>query len=318
MIRKALPTILEGNNIDSHLLTTAGADRSKDDAISALLRFPNDKKSTMWAPLLFPDSTKDMIRVFTGPVVKRVSDYILFFQLSDGDSDKVHRLMYFGPSSLIPGNSLAANSNGVRLGFREVTESSVSTAAILVCRHLITGIIVDPKFKARFVLSPDKEWASKGAISGTEWEKDYRAYHKMLACNRHMPHVKKIFEEIHAFVFTGSVTSSTGDANADGDSGVEDEILDAMRRFELGTDATDDNARHAGGTMDHAAPVDDGVPMPPEKSAATGQVDAHLRIGGMPQEDTEVEERPSRQRTRRNTATATAGKTSGAVTRKRR
>lgn len=91
------------------------------------------------------------------------------------------------------------------------------------------------------MLSSDKEWASKGAISGIEWEADYRAYHKLLICNRDQPHVKEIFNKIHAFVFAG-VQLSTGANNANGDSDneTEDAITDAMRRFELGIDGTSD------------------------------------------------------------------------------
>ncbi|KAJ7732346.1 hypothetical protein DFH07DRAFT_968445 [Mycena maculata] len=206
-IRKALPSILKNPNIDADLLTTAGADRRDDPILKKLLKFPNDRKPTLWAPVLFPGPTQDMTQIFTGPAVL-----------------KVHRVMYFGPSSLIVGKAPAPNSNGVRLGFREVTAASISEAAILT----------------RFVLSPDKEWASKGAVSGIDWEEQYRAYHKMLASNMHLPHVRGIFKTVQQFVFAGIKTSSPGTAGSDQDDGTEDDIVDAMRRFELGTDSVAD------------------------------------------------------------------------------
>ncbi|KAJ7075494.1 hypothetical protein B0H15DRAFT_956411 [Mycena belliarum] len=209
VIRKNLPIILKGLNIDSDILTTASADRSNNPALTGLLRFPTERKATLYGPVLFPGPTQNMNELFTGEVVM-----------------KVHRLMFFGPKSLVPRSKPAANSNGIKMGLKEVTEESISAAGTLT----------------RFVLSPDKEWASTGAISGIEWEADYRAYHKLLACNRHLPHVKKIFKKIHAFVFAGVDVPSSAANNPDSDSDgeTEDAIVDAMRRFALGIDSTSD------------------------------------------------------------------------------
>ncbi|KAJ7777659.1 hypothetical protein DFH07DRAFT_951307 [Mycena maculata] len=233
-IRKALPVILKDHHIDTHLLTSASADRSKDKVIAGLLRFPTDKKATLWAPILFPTSTQNMNLVFTGPMVMQI-----------------HRLMYFGPGSLVPGKSVAQNSNGIRLGFREVTEASISASAIL----------------ARFVLSPDKEWASKGAISGTDYEKEYRTYHQMLTCHRHLPHVKEIIKTIHKFVFAGITPVSAAGTDADDDDGAETAIIDAMRRFELGSDEIDDAGEVTGATTETH-------PVPREPPAIPAQLEA--------------------------------------------
>ncbi|KAJ7449774.1 hypothetical protein B0H11DRAFT_1928551 [Mycena galericulata] len=100
---------------DFDLLTTAGADRTNNTVLSGLLKFPTEKKATLYAPVLLPGPTQNMTKLFLGPVVK-----------------KVHRLMYFGPGSLIPESKPASNSNSVRLGFKTVTESSISAAATLV------------------------------------------------------------------------------------------------------------------------------------------------------------------------------------------
>ena len=40
--------------------------------------------------------------------------------------------MYFGPKSLTEGSKPASNSNGVKFGLEEVTDSSVAASAILV------------------------------------------------------------------------------------------------------------------------------------------------------------------------------------------
>ncbi|KAJ7669598.1 hypothetical protein B0H17DRAFT_1183866 [Mycena rosella] len=199
VLRKALPVILNGANIDMSLLTTAGADRSNNAALTALLCFPNEQKPSLYPPLLFPGPTRQMMDIFTGPIVM-----------------KVHRLMYFGPKSLTEGSKPASNSNGVKFGLDEVTDSSVAASAIL----------------ARFIVSTDKEWASKGAISGTGWEEEYRVYHKMLACGRNLPHVQKAFRTINKFVFSGLTPNATA-RNLDAADGTED-IAELLRQFELG------------------------------------------------------------------------------------
>ncbi|KAJ6572705.1 hypothetical protein DFH09DRAFT_1312485 [Mycena vulgaris] len=227
-LRKTLPTILKDLNVNSDLLTTANADRSKDPVLAGLLKFPNEKKPTRFAPVLFPGPAQNMNELFTGPIFL-----------------KVHRLMYFGPGSLAPGAKPAQNSNGIRLAFKEVTSSSISAAGIFT----------------RFVLSPDKEWASKGAISGINWEADYRAYLEQLEYNRHQPHIKKLFKRIHTFVFAGVTLSTNANANESDDETV-DTINDLMRRFELGTDTMDEDVPHP--DLDSA---DDATPSAPVAAA---------------------------------------------------
>ncbi|KAJ6583530.1 hypothetical protein DFH09DRAFT_1075933 [Mycena vulgaris] len=130
IIRKTLPVILKGFNIDSDLLTTAGADRSNNEALKHFLCFPNERKATLYAPVLFPGPTRNMNELFTGPVVMKVHPNNGV--LSDSNIAKVHRLMYFGPGSLVPGKKPAPNSNGIRMGLKQVTESSISAAGILI------------------------------------------------------------------------------------------------------------------------------------------------------------------------------------------
>ncbi|KAJ6482255.1 hypothetical protein DFH09DRAFT_1107298 [Mycena vulgaris] len=255
IIRKTLPVILKGFNIDSDLLTTAGADRSNNEALKHFLCFPNERKATLYAPVLFPGPTRNMNELFTGPVVM-----------------KVHRLMYFGPGSLVPGKKPAPNSNGIRMGLKQVTESSISAAGILT----------------RFVLSPDKEWGT----SKTDWEAEYRAYHKLLACNRHLPHVKRIFKKIHSFVFDGIDTSNEATtSDADSDRETEDAIADAMRQFELGTDPAsvlEDDADARGVVTPVAEPVtavrqvhflDAELPPEPPAEAQNAVPDADVPTG---------------------------------------
>ncbi|KAJ7925739.1 hypothetical protein B0H13DRAFT_2314150 [Mycena leptocephala] len=181
VIRKALPVILTGYGIDSGLLTNAKADRSKDKAINRLLRFPTERKATLYPPILFPGPTQNMNEQ-TGAKLQRhktrFPQRYRVFSLSGSD----------------------------------------------------------------IVLSTDAEWAAKGAISGIEWEEEYCAYHKMLACNRHLPHVKAIFKRIHKFVFAGTTSSpaTASNSTADEDDEMEEAISDALRRFELGMDPVSD------------------------------------------------------------------------------
>jgi hypothetical protein len=76
VIRKALPVILKGHSIDSSLLTNAKADRSKDNTIDRLLRFPTERKATLYPPILFPGPTQNMKEVFTGPIIMNVSIHV--------------------------------------------------------------------------------------------------------------------------------------------------------------------------------------------------------------------------------------------------
>ncbi|KAJ7757233.1 hypothetical protein DFH07DRAFT_958830 [Mycena maculata] len=240
--------------------------------IAGLLRFPADKKATLWAPILFPTSTQNMNLVFTGPMVMQI-----------------HRLMYFGPGSLVPGKSVAQNSNGIRLGFWEVTEASISASAIL----------------ARFVLSLDKEWASKGAISGTDYEKEYRTYHQMLTCHRHLLHVKEIIKTIHKFVFTGITPVSAVGADTDDDDGAETAIIDAMRCFELGSDEIDDAGEVTGATTETH-------PVPREPPAIPAQLEASqhgTELPDDPEPQVEVTLPPRRQRATGQQQNAAAGAT---------
>ncbi|KAJ7112251.1 hypothetical protein C8R44DRAFT_882637 [Mycena epipterygia] len=286
MIRKSLPLILKGLNINPALLTTAGADCSNNNTLTSLLCFPG-KKATLYAPVLFPGTTQNMSMCFTGPIVM-----------------KVHRLMLFGPSSLSEGNKPAQNSNSVKLGILDITPISVSTAAILVC--VSPGAKPDaPGFQTRFVLSPDKEWASKGGISGTEWEADYRAYHKLLARSFHLPHVEKIFKQIRTFVFAGVTSRSTGALIFADDSDAEDDINDAMRRFELGIDQAnylDDDM----GPNDPAARNTAVAAAQAENLPVVGQQLGFEVVALQPQPEVEAEQvHAPVTRTRRKSATAT-------------
>ncbi|KAJ7446286.1 hypothetical protein B0H11DRAFT_2337982 [Mycena galericulata] len=275
-VQKALPTILKGLNVDFDLLTTAGADRSNNAVLSGLLKFPTERKPTLYAPVLFPGPNKNMTELFLGPAVQ-----------------KVHRLMYFGPGSLVPGSKPAPNSNGVRLSLKEVTASSISAAATVT----------------RFVLSPDREWASKGTISGTEWEQGYRTYHRLLTSNSHLPHVKHIFKTMQEFVFAGLKITSESTSASEVDDGIEDAIADAMRQFELGIDTTtpdqssdlDNDVDDDGAAADNLNAAAQIVPQPIVVVVPAGEA------GDPGEADTEGVEAPVvRRRGRRGQATSNA------------
>jgi hypothetical protein len=55
-LRKALPVILNGLNIDSNIVIKARADRSKDPILAGLLKFPDERKPSRFPPVLFPSS----------------------------------------------------------------------------------------------------------------------------------------------------------------------------------------------------------------------------------------------------------------------
>ncbi|KAJ7704222.1 hypothetical protein B0H14DRAFT_2647642 [Mycena olivaceomarginata] len=199
-LRKALPVILNGLNIDSNIVIKARADRSKDPILAGLLKFPDERKPSRFPPVLFPSSNQNMNEAFTGA-------YFL----------RTHRLMYFGPGSLASKAKPALNSNGIKLGFKEVTSSSMAAAGIAL----------------RVVLSPDESWQPKGTASGINWEAEYRAYLEMFESNKDRPHIKRIFKTVHNFVFAGVDTAIQSNAD-DSDDG--DDVAELMRRFELGTD----------------------------------------------------------------------------------
>jgi hypothetical protein len=63
----------------------AKADHSKDKAIDRLLRFPTERKATLYPSILFPGPTQNMNEVFTGPVIMDVSifTYELFLGIAN-------------------------------------------------------------------------------------------------------------------------------------------------------------------------------------------------------------------------------------------
>lgn len=147
--------------------------------------------------------------------------------------------------------------------------------------------------EGRFVVSPDKEWAAKGAISQIEWEKEYREYYKLLACNAQLPHVKKIFKTIHNYVFAGVTVESAPTDDGDSDDGAEQAIADAMRRFELGTDPD----------PDEASAINDATgPTPPEPAPAAIPAQDEAR------HDAEVRDEPVVQVPVNNAATGRGGR----------
>ncbi|KAJ6628852.1 hypothetical protein B0H10DRAFT_2209293 [Mycena sp. CBHHK59/15] len=219
-LRKALPIILKGLAIDSDILIRAKADRSKDPIIAGLLKFPHESKPGRFPPVLFSGGTQNMSKAFTGP----------YFM-------KTLCVMFYGTGSLVHNAKPASHSNGIKLGFKKITEVSMSAAATAL----------------RLVLSRDTEWNAKGAVTGTNYEADYRAYMELLTFNRDQPHIKKILKKVHDFVFAGVDLSIDSNADTDANEEGEDDLNELMRRFELGTDAVADGL---------ALPLDPAPPSP--------------------------------------------------------
>ncbi|KAF8209022.1 hypothetical protein K438DRAFT_1960750 [Mycena galopus ATCC 62051] len=210
-LRKAMPNILRDKNVSADLLVTAKAARGKDPVLLGLLKFEHESRSSRFPPVLFPSSKQNMNQVFTGP-------YFL----------KTHRLMFFGAGSLVPDAKPAPHSNGMKLGFKAVTSSSMSAAAVAL----------------RFVLSADTEWSAKGTAG------------------KDKPHIQRIFKTVYNFVFAG--VDMTIDNNNNGDADVDaDELNELMRRFELGADGSDnDEPGPAAGPVFVSPPPSPVTPLP--------------------------------------------------------
>ncbi|KAF8158702.1 hypothetical protein K438DRAFT_1777040 [Mycena galopus ATCC 62051] len=200
-LRGVIASILSSASytVSSQILGVAAADRSQDKVLLALLRFPEDKASKLFAPILFPKGQKKMQFIFLSKIVL-----------------DIHRVMVYGPSSLAANSKPDAKSNGVKYGVFEATTHSVALAG-----------------QARFLVSADKTFADVGAITKIKWEADYRTYQKLLASNPDAPFVKHIFKTVNSHVFAG-ISKTVGRAEEDGDDNVEAEISEAMQRLAFG------------------------------------------------------------------------------------
>ncbi|KAJ6523193.1 hypothetical protein B0H19DRAFT_1277056 [Mycena capillaripes] len=202
-LRGVIASILTsaGHTVNSSLLGAAGADRSNAQVLIDLLRFPQDKKFKVFAPILFPKGEKKMEYIFT-------SDIVL----------DLHRVMIHGPSSLVENSKPDTKANGTKYGVVEATDHSIALAGTL----------------ARFLVSADKTFASIGGITKIPWEADYRTYRKLLASNRNTVFVKHIFKTMNAHVFAGvsKTAKNSGAGEEDGDS--DDEVSSAMEHLAFG------------------------------------------------------------------------------------
>ncbi|KAJ7602678.1 hypothetical protein B0H17DRAFT_1154923 [Mycena rosella] len=186
--------------------------RSKDKVLLVFLRFPEDNKSKPFAPILFPQGKKRLEYIFTSQIVL-----------------EIHRVMVHGQSSLGENSKPDPKANGTKYGISEATDHSIALAGTL----------------ARFLVSADKLWASKGAITEINWEDNYRTYRKLLTSNPDAPSIKNIFRTFNKHVFAG-VPKTAGNTNeVDEDDDVEDEINAAMHRLAFGD--FDDNRDESDG-----------------------------------------------------------------------
>jgi hypothetical protein len=72
-------------------------------------------------------------------------------------------------------------------------------------------------FQARFLLSPDKEMAERGAVSGIEYHKDFDSYKKLLITKANNKHVKDIYKFYNKIVFSSVSKLANNQGNSDGD-----------------------------------------------------------------------------------------------------
>ncbi|KAJ7626720.1 hypothetical protein B0H17DRAFT_1150948 [Mycena rosella] len=122
--------------------------------------------------------------------------------------------------------------------------------------------------EARFLVSADKLWASKGAITEINWEDNDRTYRKLLTSNPDAPSIKNIFRTFNKHIFAG-VPKTAGNTNeVDEDDDVEDQINAAMHRLAFGDfdddrDESDGNGEVLGddGNVHIDVPVRDRQPI---------------------------------------------------------
>ncbi|KAJ6553877.1 hypothetical protein B0H10DRAFT_2374846 [Mycena sp. CBHHK59/15] len=207
-IRRVMPIILASAGYSVEMI------EAKIKSSSLSYASHKTKHLVSFPPVIFPNGSKNMNCIFLSRIVL-----------------DVHRAMCHGPSSLGDNAKPDPKASATKYGIFEATDHSIAFAAIA----------------ARFVLSPDKTWASTGTISNIKWEYNYRIYRKLLASNRDSPVGRNIFKTFNRHVFAGvPLPMANMEADSDGDQDVEDEISAAMHRLAFGTlddtDAQPDNS----------------------------------------------------------------------------
>jgi hypothetical protein len=149
--------------------------------------------------------------------------------------------MFFGPGSLA-NNKPAPNSNGIRLGFKAITSSSMAATAIsvrttprpgkfepfttvfsfaLFCLRTRNGIRKAPSPALIGELNTGHTWNYSSQVERTDL-------------------TSRVFSKpFTIFVFAGADTAIHDDPTEDADDA--DELNELMRRFELGADGSGDD-----------------------------------------------------------------------------
>ncbi|KAJ7699602.1 hypothetical protein B0H17DRAFT_1196221 [Mycena rosella] len=190
------------------ILSSAG--HSVNNKILGSANADRSKDKVLLGLLRFPEDSKSKpFAPILFPQGKKRLEYIFTSQIVL----EIHRVMVHGHIS-------------------EATDHSIALAGTL----------------ARFLLSADKLWASKGAITEINWEDNYRTYRKLLTSNPDAPSIKNIFRTFNKHVFAG-VPKTAGNTNeVDEDDDVEDEINAAMHRLAFGD--FDDNRDESDGNRE--------------------------------------------------------------------
>ncbi|KAI0000116.1 hypothetical protein BJV74DRAFT_794395 [Russula compacta] len=191
-----------------------GYDRSQDADIIKLLKFdPEKKKYPRYPPIFFPGLQKDLSLILCNPALPMVAVYSLASQFTRG--------LLFGPKSLDENATNAAKGviNGTIGQIWQITKVTPGFMSIALTY-------------LRFMLLPDKEFTSVGAISGIEYEKDCKDLKHFLLSEADSSTVQEIVKFWDKIIFSGITSTNLG-----GDEGPSTEVTQ-QANFTTATIAT--------------------------------------------------------------------------------
>ncbi|KAL0059533.1 hypothetical protein AAF712_013709 [Marasmius tenuissimus] len=139
------------------------------DEIQALLGYqPSTQSYSALPPLLFEKPGDGQHRIFRSEGVMRLA-----------------KIGLHGPASLLPDPPTTKGTLGKLIGATEATPSLMATYGIF----------------ARFLFSPDVEFAQIGTKSKIPYDADFHSYKRLLITSQSNPHIKKTFGMWNEFLF---------------------------------------------------------------------------------------------------------------------
>ncbi|KAH9476949.1 hypothetical protein JR316_0010865 [Psilocybe cubensis] len=166
-------------------------DRKNLQQFQNLLKLPGETRYSKFAPILFPNNQKNMKFIFRSCHLAKMLKTVLF-----------------GPSSLNSKKKPSGRTQGRMWGLSVVTPGSIALMAVW----------------AIFLHSPDREFASVGAISGIPYERWYMHFKSFLMKSAGKPHIQKLFAWWNGWVFSFT-ESKQPHVEDEGSSGMEEAEL---------------------------------------------------------------------------------------------